>query len=67
MAQRVELAACGFPVVGGLIGFVANSNGRFEEIVFVRFAFAKRFEVMDEGFLCLLLFAMQTKQAIAGF
>ncbi len=34
--------------------------------MFTCLAFAQRFEMMDQGFFCLLLLAMQTKQAFAG-
>src|SRR5580765_7741004 len=67
LGQLSELPACGFPIVGGLIGLVANADGSFEELMLTRFAFAKRVEVMDKRFFRLLLFAVQAKKAFTGF
>src|SRR5579859_1648295 len=66
-SQLGELCACGFPIVGSLIGLVANADGRFEELMLARFMFAKRVEVVDQSFFRLLLFAVQAKKAFAGF
>src|SRR5580765_4066568 len=67
LGQLSELPACGFPIMGGLIGLVANADGSLEELMLACFAFAKSFQVMDQRLFCLLLFAVQAKKAFSGF
>ena len=67
LLHRAHLAVRGIECVGGLFRIAAKADGTFQQIVFVRFAAAQRFALMNQRFFGLLLFAVQTQQAFAGF
>src|SRR6266446_4180914 len=67
LAESLELAGSGFPIVGGTIRFIANADGRFQQLMFGGFALIERFGVMDKRFFGLLLLAVQAHKTLVGF
>ena len=67
LLQCAQPPGSGFKVVSGAVGIIARAHRGFEHVVLGGFKFAERFRLMNERFFGLLLFAMQTKETLAGF
>ncbi len=67
MFQGIEPAGRGFMIERGAFGIIARAHGSFQQVVLGHFELLERLCPVHERLFRLLLFAMQTQQAFAGF